>query len=143
MSAIADLEQLEKRRDGLRQQLASVGDLRPGSLVARYRKCGKPYCRCASDGSRGHGPSWSLTHHVAGKTVTRIIPPDAVAQTQAQIAECQRLRRLVAELIEVSDQACQAKLEAERPASEATDAAKKKPASKSSPRRWKPKSPAS
>ena len=110
MPTTPDLEQLEQRRDDLRQQLAALGDLRPGSLVARYRKCGKPYCHCAKDGSRGHGPSWSLTRQVAGKTVTRIIPPDAVAQTQAQIAECQRLRRLTGELIEVSDALCQTRL---------------------------------
>ena len=34
MSATPDLQELEKHRDDLRQQLASVGDLRPGSLVA-------------------------------------------------------------------------------------------------------------
>ncbi len=43
MAATPDLQELETRRDDLRQQLASIGDLRPGSLVARYRKCGKPY----------------------------------------------------------------------------------------------------
>ena len=123
MPATPDLQELETRRDDLRQQLASIGDLRPGSLVARYRKCGKPYCRCARDGSRGHGPSWSLTRQVAGKTVTRIIPPDAVAQTQAQLAECQRLRRLAGELIEVSDALCQTRLSAERGG--AAEAAKK------------------
>jgi len=138
MSAISDLEELEERRDGLRQQLASVGDLRPGSLVARYRKCGKPYCRCASDGSRGHGPSWSLTHHVAGKTVTRIIPPDAVAQTQAQLAECQRLRRLTGELIEVSDALCQTRLSAGR--GDAAEAAKKGASARGSRPRSTPKS---
>jgi hypothetical protein len=123
MLATPDLQELETRRDDLRQQLASIGDLRPGSLVARYRKCGKLYCRCARDGSRGHGPSWSLTRQVAGKTVTRIIPPDAVAQTQAQLAECQRLRRLAGELIEVSDALCQTRLSAERGG--AAEAAKK------------------
>ena len=138
MSAIPDVEELEKRRDDLRQQLASVGDLRPGSLVARYRKCGKPYCRCARDGSRGHGPSWSLTHHVAGKTVTRIIPPDAVAQTQAQIAECQRLRRLTGELIEVSDTLCQTRLSAGR--GDAAEAAKKRASRKGSRPRSTPRS---
>ena len=136
-------ETLAARRHDLLLQLAALGDLRPGSLVESYRKCGKPNCRCAAADHPGHGPRWILTHAVDGKTRTRTIPQDQLDTTRAQIAECQRLRRLVAELIEVSDQACQAKLEAERPASEATDAAKKKPASKSSPRRWKPKSPAS
>jgi len=136
-------EALAARRQHLLQQLTALGDLRPGSLVESYRKCGKPSCRCAAADHPGHGPRWILTHAVDGKTRTRTIPPDQLDTTRAQIAECQRLRRLVAELIEVSDQACQAKLEAERPASEAPAAAKKKPARKSSPRRWKPKSPAS
>ena len=138
MSATPALDELEKRRDALRDQLASVRDLRPGSLVARYRKCGKPYCRCASDGSRGHGPSWSLTRQVAGKTVTRIIPPDAVAQTQAQVAECQRLRRLTGALMEVSDALCQTRLEAGR--GKAAEAAKKGASKKSSRPRSTPKS---
>ena len=138
MSATPDLQELETRRDDLRQQLASIGDLRPGSLVARYRKCGKPYCRCARDGSRGHGPSWSLTRQVDGKTVTRIIPPDAVAQTQSQLAECQRLRRLAGELIEVSDALCQTRLSAGRGV--AAEAAKKGASRTGSRSRSTPKS---
>ena len=58
-----------------------LGDLRPGSLVARFRKCGKRNCHCAAEGAPGHGPSWSLTHGVRGKTVTRVIPADAVEET--------------------------------------------------------------
>ena len=108
------LQALEARREELRRQLAAIGDLRPGSLVARYRKCGKSYCHCAADESRGHGPSWSLTHPVAGKTRTRVIPPDAVEQTRTQIAECRRLRRLAREMIEVSEALCDARLAAGR-----------------------------
>ncbi len=100
------------RRQQLLQQIAALDDLRPGSLVASYRKCGKPNCRCSGPGHPGHGPRWILTHRVNGKTRIRTIHPDQLAAILAQIAECQRQRRLVAELIEVSDQACQAQLEA-------------------------------
>ncbi|WP_432264767.1 DUF6788 family protein [Candidatus Methylomirabilis limnetica] len=41
------IDALSRQRDALRAQLVSVGNMRPGSLVARYRKCGKPACRCA------------------------------------------------------------------------------------------------
>ena len=34
----AMIEDLERQRDRLRSQFAELGDLRPGSLVARYRK---------------------------------------------------------------------------------------------------------
>ena len=61
------VQKLRQRRDQLRAQLAQVGDMRPGSLVERYRRCGKPNCYCAQEGEAGHGPSFSLTHAVDGK----------------------------------------------------------------------------
>ena len=111
---IADLN---RRRDELKQRLAEIGDMRPGSLTGRYRKCGKPTCHCAQPGSRGHGPSWSLTRHVQGKTVTKIIPATAVEQAQEQLAEYQRFRALNRELVEVSVRLCDAQLSAPAKAS--------------------------
>lgn len=102
-----DSEALGHRRDEIREELASVGDLRPGSLVGRYRKCGKPNCHCATDDGGGHGPSWSLTRQVGGKTVTRIIPASAVERTREQIAEYQRFKKLAGELVEVSEAICE------------------------------------
>jgi hypothetical protein len=118
------VEELRRRRDRLRAELAEVGDMRPGSLVERYRQCGKPNCRCSNVGERGHGPSFSLTHAVRGKTVTRIIPREAVEQTRQQIAEYQRFRELAREVVEASERLCDAELkQSRRPDSE--EAAKK------------------
>ena len=106
------LQQLETKRERLKNELAQVGDLRPGSLVGRFRKCGKVSCHCAQPASEAHGPSWSLTRAVEGKTVTKVIPPgSAVEQTKAQIAEYRRFRKLVKELIELNVQICDQKLE--------------------------------
>ena len=106
------LQQLETKRERLKNELAQVGDLRPGSLVGRFRKCGKVSCHCAQSASEAHGPSWSLTRAVEGKTVTKVIPPgSAVEQTKAQIAEYRRFRKLVKELIELNVQICDQKLE--------------------------------
>ena len=96
-------EALAARRQELLQQLAALGAMRPGSLVESYRKCGKPNSRCAAADHPGHGPRCIFTHAVDGKTRTRTIRPDQLDATRAKIAESQRLRRLVAELIEVSD----------------------------------------
>ena len=41
-----DLAGLEAERSRLHAQLASVGDLRRGSLNEAYRRCGKGYCGC-------------------------------------------------------------------------------------------------
>jgi hypothetical protein len=136
-TTLEDRERLETRRAELRAELASIGDLRPGSLVGRYRKCGKPNCHCASDRGGGHGPSWSLTWKVDGKTMTRIIPADAVEQTREQIAEYQRLRRLTRELIEVSERLCEVGLSG---SGAATEVAKKGASERASTRRSSPKS---
>src|SRR2546429_271245 len=85
------LQALRDKRDQLVASLARVDDLRPGFLTARFRKCGKPNCHCAQKDSPGHGPSFSLTHRVAGKTVTQVVPQGlAVERAKAQIAEYQR-----------------------------------------------------
>jgi hypothetical protein len=107
-----DPQELRQRRDAIREELVTIGDLRPGSLVGRYRRCGKPTCHCAREGDAGHGPSWSLTRAVKGRTVTRVVPARAVEATRAQIAEYRRLRRLTGELVEASEALCDALLAA-------------------------------
>jgi len=120
------LEALRGKRDQLTTSLAHIEDLRPGFLTARFRKCGKPNCHCAQKGSPGHGPSYSLTHRIGGKTVTQVIPQGpAIERTKAQIAEYRRFRHLVRELIAVSEQICSAQLRDAQTVS--TIKAKKKP----------------
>jgi len=127
------IEELSKRQAELRAALAQIGDLRPGSLVERYRACGKPTCHCAVAGSRGHGPTWSLTHAVKGKTVTKVIPADAVDRTREQIGEYKRFRSLVREFVEVSERLCDLRLAGEKAARK--EEAKKGASPPSSPRR--------
>ncbi len=113
-----ELRQLRQRRDELRGQLAAVGEMRPGSLVGRFRRCGKPGCHCGTAGDRGHGPCWSLTRQVGGKTVTKVIPAGpAVEQTQRQIAEYRRFRNLARQLIEISERLCEVLIDAGEAAS--------------------------
>ena len=135
MAAMSErhIEELERRRDELRNQLARIRDMRQGSLVGRYRQCGKPSCHCAHEKESAHGPSWSLTRAVGGKTITRIIPADAVEQTREQIAEYHKFRELTRELIEINERLCDVRLRTETERSEGV----KKGASKRSSRRLK------
>ena len=119
--ATAAHDDLAEQRGKLLEELAGIGELRQGSLRAQYRKCGKPNCHCAVEGAPGHGPYWLLTwpDRETGKSRGRTIPADAIEATQAQIAEYQRLRGLVRELIEVSGRICDARLDADKPAAPA------------------------
>jgi len=129
-----DIKELTNRQAELRAAMSQVHDMRPGSLVERYRVCGKPGCHCAQPGDRGHGPCWSLTREVAGKTVTKVIPAHAVEATRSQMAEYKRFRALLKELVETSEQLCDARL-AEQQAATSQEAAKKGASKVSSRRR--------
>ncbi len=82
MSIEPELQALKEHREHPVRELTTLGDVQSGSLVPRYRRRGKPSCHCAAEGDPGHGPSWSLTRRVQGKTVTRIIPPSEVPSVQ-------------------------------------------------------------
>jgi len=125
--ATDSIPELSRRLAELHAALSQTADMRPGSLVQRYRACGKPGCHCAQEGARGHGPSWSLTREVAGKTVTKVIPAQAVETTRVQIAEYKRFRAITRELVETSERLCEARL---RQGDVASQEAAKKGASK-------------
>jgi hypothetical protein len=114
-----DMDALVLQRDQLKDRISQIGEMRPGSLVTRYRKCGKPTCHCAKKGAKGHGPCYSLTHPVGGKTRTRIIPAGpAVEQTQQQVETYHRFRELVQQLVAVSEQICDLQLRQPAPPAE-------------------------
>ena len=116
---------LREKRDKLTASLAKIDDLRPGFLTARFGKGGKPNCHCARKDSPGHGPSYSLTHRLDGKTVTRVIPAGpSVERTKARLAQYRRFRHFVRELIAVGEQICSTQLREEQTV--AADKARKK-----------------
>lgn len=45
--------------------------MRRGSLGQRWMKCGKERCACATDEGARHGPYFSLTRRVGGRTRSR------------------------------------------------------------------------
>lgn len=83
LPAAYDVPALENRRESILSELAHTGDLRPGSLVHRYMKCGSPACRCRKKGERVHGPYFVLVRTVRGKRTLRSVPATAAAATQA------------------------------------------------------------
>lgn len=101
---------LREHKETLLNQLATISEFRPGSLVPRFRKCGKPTCHCAQEGDPGHGPSWSLTRYSKGKTVTRVIPAAHVDETNEQIDRYHRFQQLMHEYVETNVKLCDALL---------------------------------
>ena len=134
-----EIRQLQDQRAQIKSQIMALGDFRPGWLVERYRKCGKPSCHCAAKDSAAHGPSWSLTRPVHGKTVTKVIPSGpAVERTRQHLAEYRRFRALIEQFVGVSERLCDTQIQAPRAASK--EAAKKGGSKKPSTRKSSPRS---
>jgi hypothetical protein len=108
MLSMADtLEALEDRRSKLLEEFLALGDLRPGSITAVSRRCGKPSCHCAKRNDPGHDPQFRLTRRVAGKTVTESFPnPTALRKAQLEVAEYHRFQKLSQDLVAVNEKIC-------------------------------------
>jgi len=113
MADTLSLKELRSQKERLLDQLGSLAEFRPGSLVSSYRKCGKPQCHCAREGDPGHGPSWAVTRKVAGKTVTKVVDAQTLEAVRGEIAEYHRFQQIVHELVETNVKICNVLLEAE------------------------------
>jgi hypothetical protein len=101
------LSALEADRSKLLEEFLGLGDLRPGSITAVVRRCGKPTCHCAKPNDPGHDPQFRLTRRVAGKTVTESFPNPAVwRKAQKEVAEFHRFQKLRAELVALNERIC-------------------------------------
>ena len=67
------LPELEAERSRILAQFTTLSDLRPGSICAVPRRCGKPTCHCANPNDPGHDPQIRLTRQW-GKDRCRIVP---------------------------------------------------------------------
>ena len=108
------LAELEARYVALARSLGEIGFIAQGSLRQRFTHCNKPGCRCGAVPPRLHGPYWQWTAKVAGRTVTRRLSDAEAARYTEWIANDRRLRRTVAQMREVAEQAREIILAAEQ-----------------------------
>ena len=101
------LAALEADRSQLLEEFLGLGDLRPGSITALVRRCGKPTCHCAKPNDPGHDAQFRLARRVAGKTVTESFPnPAALRKAQKEVAEFRRFQKLSTELVTLNERIC-------------------------------------
>ena len=77
----------------LKQQIAELGYVVPGSVQKRAYRCGKPNCRCMTAGIL-HGPYYQWTRKIKGKTVNINLDGEAAAIVQEWIHNNRKLRDL-------------------------------------------------
>lgn len=96
---IHDLEKvsaqaLRQRRRRLAKRLPPLDACLPGSLIERYKRCGKPGCKCAT--GRGHGPKYYLSVSQSGsRPQMDYVPCEHLQQVLRYVANYQHARALL------------------------------------------------
>ena len=104
---LQSLTALEAKRSDILQQFMELGDLRPGSISAVVRRCGKPNCHCAKPNDPGHDPQLRLVRKVNGKSVAEsFASPASFRKAQSEVAEFHHMQNLSTELIALNEQIC-------------------------------------
>ena len=94
--------QVEARIERLKQDIAALDEIRPGSLSQQYNVCGKQRCGCKEDPPRKHGPYYQVSFTWRGKSSTRFVRKEELVAVKRQLKNYQRLRALTDEWIELS-----------------------------------------
>jgi hypothetical protein len=109
---MADAPVVPARVRTLATQVGEPTPMRRGSLSERYVKCSKPGCRCADEAEARHGPYYSLTRTVAGRTQSRFLSAAQAPVVREQIVAGQQFRQHVEAFWEACEHWADAELEA-------------------------------
>ena len=94
------LKSIERQIAQVKEELARLGPLHPGSLSRQYNVCGKPGCRCKDPKNpRRHGPYHKVSYVYRGRSTSRFVSRDQVKEIQAELANYKRFRKLTDEWV--------------------------------------------
>ena len=110
--------------------------VRRGSLTPRFVKCSKASCPCAHDPNARHGPYFSYTHAVKGRTQSRFLSEEEADIVRRQIEQGKLVRNQFDDFWKLCEQAADKELDDLQAAS--SEAVKKKGSKRRSNRSSKP-----
>ena len=101
---ISDMKtaQIARKIEHLKQQLAELGPMHPGSLSEQYNVCGKPGCRCKDvKNPQKHGPYYQLSFTWRGQGRTRFVRAERLAEARQKLANYKRFRELTDQWVDL------------------------------------------
>jgi len=94
---------LSARIQEIKQELAALGPMRPGSLSEQYNVCGTAGCRCKDPKHpQKHGPYYHLNYTWQGKARTQFVKAGELETVRTQLETFKRFRALCEEWVAVS-----------------------------------------
>jgi hypothetical protein len=104
--------QIEKKIEKIKQELLSIGQMRPGALSRQYAACQKPGCACVDPiKPKKHGPFYQLSYSHQGKSTTRFVRLGYVTIIRKELAAYKRFKKLTQDWVALSIALSQLQLE--------------------------------
>jgi RNA polymerase subunit RPABC4/transcription elongation factor Spt4 len=101
---ISDMKtsQIARKVEQLKRQLVQLGPMHPGSLSEQYNVCGKAGCRCKDPKDpQKHGPYYQLSFTWRGKSRTRFVRAERLADVRQKVTNYKRFRKLTDEWVDL------------------------------------------
>jgi hypothetical protein len=77
------LRRIREQLEEVKSEIGRIGFVVQGSVTERWKKCGKPACRCHDDPNEWHGPYYQWSWKSGGRT-------SSVALSEEQAALCRQ-----------------------------------------------------
>ena len=94
---------IEERVARIKEELAEIGPMRPGSLTRQYK-----------DPKTKGGPYWQLSYTRAMRSRSDYVPLDRVAEVRKEIGEYQRFKKLTSEWIDLGIEASKLRMKLDK-----------------------------
>jgi hypothetical protein len=92
---------LRRRRQALLRKLPPLDAILRGSLIERYKRCGKPGCRCAK--GPGHGPKYYLSVSFPGERPQMdYVPQEDLSMTRTLVENFHQVRAALEEVCSIN-----------------------------------------
>lgn len=92
---------LRQQREALLSQLPPLHALLRGSLIERYKRCGKPGCSCAE--GKGHGPKYYLSVSFPGERPQMdYVLQESEPQVREYLGNLQQTREILEQVCEIN-----------------------------------------
>lgn len=90
----------ERKVQQLRDKLAKLGPMLPGSISEQWNVCGTPGCRCKdAKNPEKHGPYYQLSFTVGGKSSTMFIKKGDLPEARRRLKHYQQFKTLCSALV--------------------------------------------
>lgn len=92
------IKSLEKKLEKIKSELLGIEEMHPGSISKQFNICGNPNCKCKDKvDPKKHGPYYQLSFVHKGRSSSRFIKKECLAEIKLQTQNYKRFKKLVDE----------------------------------------------